>query len=130
MPKKDKWNEEQKKLVERFKTERGYWSAGLWQYVLESDPGFFEQYLNFSSYPNKHGRIPKKYKELIYIAINASTTHLYEPALRQHMRNALKLGVTKEEILEVLEMVSVLGIHACTLGVPVLADESRKLRIK
>ena len=62
-------------------------------------------------------------KELIYIAIDAATTHLYEPGLRQHMRNALNYGATKEEIMEVLELVSVLGIHACTLGVPVLIEE-------
>jgi alkylhydroperoxidase/carboxymuconolactone decarboxylase family protein YurZ len=127
MAEKKKWTEEQAKLMERFKAERGYWSSGLWEIVLENDPGFLEQYLNFSSYPNKKGKIPKKYKELIYIAINASTTHLYEPALRQHIRNALQAGVTKAEILEVLEMISVLGIHACTLGVPVLEEESKKI---
>lgn len=49
---------------------------------------------------------------------------------RQRIQNALTLGVTKEEILEVLEMLSVLGIHACTLGVPVLVEESKKLGIK
>lgn len=54
-----KWTERQNELVERFKAERGYWSEGLWQYVLESDPGFFEQYLNFSSYPNKNRMIPR-----------------------------------------------------------------------
>ena len=47
--------------------------------------------------------------------IDAATTHLYEPGLRQHIRNALRYGATKEEIMEVLELVSVLGIHACTL---------------
>jgi alkylhydroperoxidase/carboxymuconolactone decarboxylase family protein YurZ len=62
-------------------------------------------------------------KELIYVAIDASTTHLYEPGVRQHIRNALGYGASKEEVMEVLELVSVLGIHACTLGVPVLLEE-------
>lgn len=73
--------------------------------------------------PWQKGPLEPKMKELIYIAIDAATTHLYEPGLRQHMRNALKYGATKEEIMEVLELVSVLGIHACTLGVPVLLEE-------
>jgi hypothetical protein len=60
---------------------------------------------------------------LIYIATDAATTHLYEPGLRQHIRNAIGFGASKEEVMEVLELVSVLGIHACTLGVPILLEE-------
>ena len=60
---------------------------------------------------------------MIYIAIDASTTHLYEPGLRQHIQNALRHGASKEEIMEVYELTSVLGIHTCTLGVPVLLEE-------
>ena len=62
-----------------------------------------------------------------YTAIDAATTHLYEPGLRTHIRNALRYGATKEEIMEVLELVSVLGIHSCTLGVPVLLEELEAL---
>jgi len=121
---KDSFRQE---LMDRFVRERGFWSSELWDELLDLDPGFFEQYLNFSAYPNKHGVLPRKFKELIYIAINGSTTHLYEPALRQHISNALKAGATKQEILEVLEMTSVLGIHTCTFGVPILAEEAKKL---
>lgn len=39
------------------------------------------------------------------------------------MKNALKYGATKEEIMEVLELTSVLGIHTLTLGVPILVEE-------
>jgi alkylhydroperoxidase/carboxymuconolactone decarboxylase family protein YurZ len=72
--------------------------------------------------------LPPKIKELIYIAIDASTTHLYAPGLRQHIRNALKYGATVEEIMEVFELVSVLGIHTCTMGVPILMEEVRKMK--
>jgi hypothetical protein len=37
--------------------------------------------------------------------------------------NALSYGASEEEIMEVLELVSVLGIHACTLGVTILLEE-------
>ena len=73
--------------------------------------------------PWKKGPLEPNFKEPIYIAIDAATTHLYEPGLRQHIRNALRYGVTKEELMEVLELVSVLGIHACTMGVPALMEE-------
>ena len=120
-------SERQKQLKEKFITERGYWSEGLWDVVLRLDPDFFEAYLNFSAVPWKKGVLPPKIKELIYTAIDASTTHLYEPGLRQHISNALKYGATKEEIMEVFELVSVLGIHTCTMGVPILVEELKKV---
>jgi len=119
-------SERQKQLKEKFIKERGYWSEGIWGQVLSLDPDFFEAYLNFSAVPWKKGVLPPKIKELIYTAIDASTTHLYEPGLRQHISNALKYGATKEEIMEVLELTSVLGIHTCTMGVPILAEELKK----
>lgn len=36
--------------------------------------------MKFSSVPWKHGTLPPKVKEFIYIAIDAATTHLYDPA--------------------------------------------------
>lgn len=121
-------SERQKQLKEKFIKERGYWSEGIWGQVLSLDPDFFEAYLNFSAVPWKKGVLPPKIKELIYTAIDASTTHLYEPGLRQHISNALKYGATKEEIMEVLELTSVLGIHTCTMGVPILAEELKKVK--
>ena len=118
--------ERQKQLKERFIKDRGYWSERAWDPVLKIDPDFFEAYLNLSSVPWKTGVLPPKLKELIYIAIDASTTHLYESGLRQHIVNALKYGATQEEIMEVFELVSVLGIHTCTVGVPILVEELKK----
>jgi alkylhydroperoxidase/carboxymuconolactone decarboxylase family protein YurZ len=122
---KEELDERRKALKERFIKERGYWSE-LWDDVLKLDPDFFEAYLNFSAIPWRKGVLPPKIKEFIYIAIDAATTHLYTPGLRVHIRNALKYGATVEEIMEVFELVSVLGIHTCTTGVPILMEEVRK----
>ncbi|MBI3968475.1 MAG: carboxymuconolactone decarboxylase family protein [Chloroflexi bacterium] len=118
-------NPRHKELRDSFIKERGYWNP-FWEGLLELDAAFFEAYLNFSAAPWRNGTLEPKIKELIYVAIDASTTHLYEPGLRQHVRNALGYGATKEEIMEVYELVSVLGIHTCTMGVPVLLDELRQ----
>ena len=114
--------ERQERLKEEFVQRRGYWN-GFWDGLLLLDADFFEAYLQFSGVPWKNGTLEPKIRELIYIAIDASTTHLYEPGLRQHIQNALHHGATKDEIMEVYELTSVLGIHTCTLGVPVLLDE-------
>jgi alkylhydroperoxidase/carboxymuconolactone decarboxylase family protein YurZ len=123
-------NEREEQLKEKFIAERGYWSEALWGEVLKLNADFFEAYLNFSAVPWKTGTLSPKIKELIYIAIDASTTHLYEPGLRLHISNALRYGATKEEIMEVFALVSVIGIHTCTTGVPVLIEELKKIEQK
>ncbi len=115
-------DDRQRRIREAFIDRRGYWN-GFWDGLLQLDPDFFEAYIEFSGVPWRNGTLEPKVKELVYIAIDAATTHLYEPGLRQHIRNALGYGATREEIMEVYELVSVLGIHACTLGVPVLLEE-------
>jgi alkylhydroperoxidase/carboxymuconolactone decarboxylase family protein YurZ len=70
--------------------------------------------------------LPAKVKEFVYIAIDAATTHIYKPGLRIHIRNAMNHGATKEEILEIFQLISTIGIHTCTEGVPILLDELEK----
>ena len=116
----------QKELKAEFIKNRGYW-GGFWDNVLELSPEFFAAYSKLSSVPAKTGALEPKVREFLYIAIDAATTHLYLPGLRLHMQNALKLGATRDEIMEVLELTSVLGIHTCTLGVPLLIEELRDM---
>ncbi len=116
---------EQKKIKDDFIENRGYWSP-FWQQMLTLSPEFFAAYAAFSSVPWKHGVLEPKIKEFMYIAVDASTTHLYSPGTRVHIKNALGLGATKEEIMEVLQLTSVLGVHTCTEGVPILIEELRK----
>lgn len=102
---------------------RGDWNP-LWNQLRELDPEFMEAYLAFRSVPQKNGPLPQKVKEMILVAINAATTHLYGPGVRRHIRNALKAGATREELLEVIQLTTVMGIHSCNLAVPILLEEA------
>ena len=73
--------------------------------------------------PMLTGVLDAKTIEFIAIAVDASCTHMYEPGVRRHIRKALELGATKEEITAVLQLTSVLGIHTMSLGAPVLLEE-------
>ncbi|MCP9969403.1 carboxymuconolactone decarboxylase family protein [Actinomadura madurae] len=110
---------ERERLKAEFVANRGYWHP-FWDGLLELDPELFGAYLDFSSVPWTTGTLPPKTKELIYVAFDASATHLYRPGLKLHMRNALRHGATAEEIMEVLEVASVVGIHAATTAAPLL----------
>jgi alkylhydroperoxidase/carboxymuconolactone decarboxylase family protein YurZ len=112
----------QKDLRERFVDERGYWNE-FWDSLLTMDEDFFAAYLDFSAVPWRSGPLEPKVKEFVYIAVDAAATHLYVPGIRQHVRRAIELGATQEEIMEVLELTATLGIHACNIGVPILVEE-------
>ena len=105
-----------------FESKRGYWHP-FWDGMLDLDPDFFEAYLEFSSVPWTTGVLEPKVKELIYTAFDASATHMYIAGLKQHIENALGYGATPAEIMEVLELAAIVGIHTCTMGVPILLEE-------
>jgi hypothetical protein len=51
------------------------------------------------------GVLSPKRIELLSIAFDASYRHMYAPGTRRHLWNALKVGATMEEIMEVLKAV-------------------------
>lgn len=102
--------------------EKGDWNP-LWDQFKAFDPDFLEAYLAFRSVPQTRGPLDQKYKELILIAVNAATTHLYGPGVRRHIRNALDAGASAEEILETIQLTAVIGIHSCNLALPILSEE-------
>jgi alkylhydroperoxidase/carboxymuconolactone decarboxylase family protein YurZ len=118
----DVLSDRQQALKDEFTANRGYWHE-FWDGILKLDPDLFEAYVEFSSVPWKTGTLEPKIKEFIYTAFDASATHLYVPGLKLHMRNALGYGATTAEIMEVLEIVSVIGIHAALVAVPILIEE-------
>ena len=108
-------------LKQQFVDEQGYWDTS-WDGLLELDPELFEAYTEFSSIPWRNGVLEPKVKELVLCALDAAATHLYAPGIKIHMRNARRLGATAEEIMEVLEIASVIGIHGALMGAPMLED--------
>jgi alkylhydroperoxidase/carboxymuconolactone decarboxylase family protein YurZ len=52
---------------------------------------------------------------------------MYAPGTRRHIKAALKLGATMEEIMEILKLCVTQGAQACNLGVPILAEELERL---
>jgi alkylhydroperoxidase/carboxymuconolactone decarboxylase family protein YurZ len=112
---------EQQEIKDEFIKVRGTWGP-QWETILSLDPAFMRAYLNFSAVPWRKNHLDDKTKEFMYIAVDAAATHLYVPGIRQHMRAALKAGASKEEIMEVLELTSTLGIHAMNIGVPILVE--------
>jgi alkylhydroperoxidase/carboxymuconolactone decarboxylase family protein YurZ len=106
-----------------FERRRGYWSP-VWEALATFDPEFLAAYLDFSSLPWEPGVLEPKVRELVYVAMNSVTTHLFPEGLRVHLRNALARGATAAEIVEVFELVSTIGIRSCLAALPIVATEA------
>jgi alkylhydroperoxidase/carboxymuconolactone decarboxylase family protein YurZ len=100
----------------------GNWNP-LWDPFAELDPVWTEKFMDMGVTPMLSGVLDPKTIEFIAIAVDASCTHMYAPGVRRHIRKALELGATKEEIAAVLQCTSVLGIHTMSLGAPILLEE-------
>jgi alkylhydroperoxidase/carboxymuconolactone decarboxylase family protein YurZ len=55
---------------------------------------------------------------------------MYAPGTRRHIKNAVSIGATVQEIMEVLKLCVVEGVQACNLGVPILAEELAQLSVR
>lgn len=115
-------DEYQQRLKDEFTRTRGYWHP-FWDEILELDPEMFAAYTEFSSVPWRSGTLEPKVKEFIYIAFDTAATHLYVPGLKLHIENAIGYGATAQEILEVMEIAAVLGIHGVMAAAPILEEE-------
>ncbi|WP_028218949.1 carboxymuconolactone decarboxylase family protein [Paraburkholderia oxyphila] len=101
----------------------GNWNPN-WEPFAALDPDWTEKFMAMGTAPMLSGVLDAKTIEFIAIAVDASCTHMYAPGVRRHIRKALELGATKEEITAVLQCVSVLGIHTMSLAAPILLEEA------
>ena len=96
----------------------------------EWDQDWSEKYRKMSTSPWSNGVLPVKFIELICIGLNSACTNLQPQATRRHIRAALEAGATRDEILFVLKASSVLSIHSCSLGAPILLEEAKAAGVK
>ena len=104
---------------------RGYWHP-FHEGLLELAPEFLQTYLHFQDAPARSGHLEPKVCEFIYIAIDGAVSHLYERGLRRHIEDALRLGATKEEVLQVIMLATCAeGQIPNALGHAILMEEAR-----
>jgi len=106
----------------RFIAERGYWRPWT-DALLRHNPRFLDRYAAYAGHPARVGPLTAKQVELIYVALDASSTHLFASGLKTHMEKALHSGATPQEILDVLHLVAAQGLDSVYQAVAMLAEE-------
>jgi alkylhydroperoxidase/carboxymuconolactone decarboxylase family protein YurZ len=102
----------------------GPWDAAFDQ-LLAWDPTWTATAARMTTNPWRSRVLPRRLVELIGIALNAACTNLNPDGTRRHIRAALDAGATRDEILTILKMASVMSIHSCSLGAPILLEEAK-----
>lgn len=120
------FTEEQLALKQRFIDTMGYWNE-FRDDLIRMDTPFYDAYYEFLTLPTRRGILKAKVIEFIYIAIDASTTHLFGKGIEVHLKNAIKYGATQGELLEVFQLTSALGFHTLLETLPILDEEVNKL---
>jgi alkylhydroperoxidase/carboxymuconolactone decarboxylase family protein YurZ len=108
----------------------GPWDNPALAKFREWEPLWVDQCLKMSADPWTSGILPRKDVELISIAVNAACTNLSAEGTRRHIRGALEAGATYKEILMILKIASLLSIHTCSLGAPILLEEAKAAGVK
>jgi alkylhydroperoxidase/carboxymuconolactone decarboxylase family protein YurZ len=108
-----------RELKADFISKRGFW-VDEYEGMAALCPDFLEAHLASSVVATRSDRLSPLLCEFIAIAIDVSTTHLFESGLRLHMRNALKLGASAEQIALVIQLTSSLGVQSQLVGLPIL----------
>jgi len=115
-------DEHRERIKADFVKKIGFWPP-TFQPLLDLVPDYFEAYTDFSGLPSKTNVLEPKVREIITCAFDAATTHLYARGTKIHMRNALRLGATPGEIMEMLEITSLMGIHGVQVAAPLLLEQ-------
>lgn len=108
----------------------GPWDNPALDELCQLDSSWAQACLKLTTDPWTNGILPLKEVELVCVAVNAACTNLQAGGTRRHIRAALAAGATRDELLEVLKMASLLSIHSCSLGAPILLEEAKAANVQ
>ena len=108
----------------------GPWEQSALDQLRQLDASWAEACLKLTTDPWTNGILPPKEVELVCVAINAACTNIQAGGTRRHIVAALAAGATRDEVLQVIKMASLLSIHSCSLGAPILIEEARAASVQ
>ncbi len=119
--------EGKKNILKTIERVRGYLPEE-WAYVAERDPDFWDTYNALYEKVLSDGKVlPAKTRELIAIGVLAYRE--LEQGVYNHAKRALRLGATKQELLEAVETVTVPGgspaLRAGLRGLMMIEEEEK-----
>src|SRR5579871_2522103 len=106
-------------------TDHAFSSSEAFGRLAEWDRLWSDAATRMAGDPWRSGVLSRKLVELVSLAINVACTNLNAEGTRRHIRGALDAGASRDEILFVFKCASVMAIHSCSLGAPILLEEAK-----
>ena len=75
----------------------GPWDE-TWESIAQLSPELFDASVKLIAVPRKKRHLSPKIQQLMSIAVDAASTHLYVPGIQEHIKAALKEGATPAEV--------------------------------
>jgi len=107
---------------QRFIEIRGFWNTDR-EPVAKQIPEYYAALTAIGTESWSRGSLSRKEREFLCIGIDCTVRHSYEPGLRIHIRNAIREGATKGEILEIFQLAALMGLEGYVLTAEALARE-------
>jgi alkylhydroperoxidase/carboxymuconolactone decarboxylase family protein YurZ len=116
-------------IVKRGEQRRGFVPYWL-RTMAEVDVDYLEAYERiYELTAVRKGKLPPKFKEMIVCAAVAIGGYL--PGIKDHVRRAIRLGATKEEMVEVFQSASFhTGAHTLVHGMIALIDVLNEMELE
>ena len=92
----------------------------LWETLSHWDPVWLERFLAMGLPLWTDGVLPPLWIEFLCISGDAAITHMYGHGTQRHIEAALRMGASREQVLDVLKIVSLQGIESMELALPML----------
>ena len=99
---------------QRFIAVRGFWNSDR-DSVAWQMPEYFTALTDMSTESWHRGTLTRKEREFVCIGIDCTVTHSYPPGLRLHIKNAIREGATRGEILEIFQLAALMGLEGYVL---------------
>ncbi len=113
---------EQEAFKQEYIRKRGYWvefNDGLLKY----SQAFLETYMKYAALPAAEGPLSPRMAELVYVAADASATHMFGEGLLIHTKLALARGASPLDVIETLQIATAEGVEGVSMGVEILVEE-------
>jgi len=105
--------------------EHGPWSSDALRLLREWDPAWATDAERMTRAAWHAGGLAPRVAALVALAVASACTAPDADGTRRHIRAALAAGASRAEVLTVLKMASLLSIHTCSLGAPILLEEAK-----
>lgn len=113
-------------LIEQM--DRDYGFKAEWREILaRKDPEWCELLHKKVMHVRNKGALSPKIREIVLCCMDISA--FYEQGARMHMQEAFKAGATEEELIELVEHISlVVGVHTMADFLPIIVEEAERYR--